>query len=286
MAAANPNPYARARQRVWVLTDQLNMGDAYADEEGRATWDDVLRDRWEPLFESWRTTQDIHVRYACGQVEIAPETGKPHGQIVISFKDQMTFSKLKTLTRKHNPHLEAANGSLDQCIRYCTKADTYSGSGRWEFGGLLCSWCSQVFDAADHNEQFENQLKAMNACPRFRVDIQMVAPDDAWDRVSETRSCTSTESPPGEWLDAAVQDAIRIEREHAARRADDAASAAMAVAARATLLLDRESDEIERKLAFCSPTKGRPAAPPPGADSHGDASHHRNERRVRFGGAQ
>lgn len=62
-------------------------------------------------------------KYAVAQAEIGAE-GTRHFQSYVYFKDARTFNALQTWLRPLTPHIEAAGGSPQQNIDYCTKEDT------------------------------------------------------------------------------------------------------------------------------------------------------------------
>lgn len=73
-------------------------------------------------------------RYAIWQLEKG-EAGTPHLQAYVMFANQVSFRTVKKLYPR--AHIEAAKGSPQQCIAYCSKEETRV-DGPWERGDRPC----------------------------------------------------------------------------------------------------------------------------------------------------
>lgn len=72
------------------------------------------------------------VSFAIYQLERAPETGHLHIQGYFELKKSLSVGKAGALLAPYKPHLERANGTTDQCIAYCSKAESRIGcTRRW-----------------------------------------------------------------------------------------------------------------------------------------------------------
>lgn len=69
----------------------------------------------------------------CGQLERAPSSGREHLQAYVVFPVQRTLAALRQACEGHAPHFEAARGTHQECIRYCSKEETRLG-GPWFWG--------------------------------------------------------------------------------------------------------------------------------------------------------
>lgn len=70
---------------------------------------------------------DIHALSAVFQLEKGGKTGYEHWQIFLRFKNQKRFATLKgQLTKKglKTAHIESRKGTVEQAIKYCSKAET------------------------------------------------------------------------------------------------------------------------------------------------------------------
>lgn len=166
------HPYRRIRQRVWMLTDHKveQIVTNVVHDDGTVTrletWGEALSQRYKELLDAAESDSlgGLTVRYFCGQIEVAPDTGKIHGQCVVVFDNQQDFAVVKKFFSKlpggGTIHLEAANGSTDQCIQYCTKeASRIPGEdSRWSWGGAWCVAEHAVFDRSYHTVAMEAVL--------------------------------------------------------------------------------------------------------------------------------
>ena len=73
------------------------------------------------------------VRYLCGQLEQAPDTGRAHIQAYIQLRKQLSIRAVQTLLDTPGLHLEEQRGTNEQARDYCRKDDTRIG-GPWELG--------------------------------------------------------------------------------------------------------------------------------------------------------
>jgi len=69
--------------------------------------------------------------YAIWQQELCPTTGVSHVQGFAIFNDRKRLSQLKTIW--NSAHWEAQRGTDEQCIEYCSKAESKI-AGPWELG--------------------------------------------------------------------------------------------------------------------------------------------------------
>ena len=72
------------------------------------------------------------VAYVIWQLERGAQ-GTPHFQGYMRFSKRKTLSDIKRLLRYDTAHIEPARGSEQQCVDYCSKAET-KVAGPWEFG--------------------------------------------------------------------------------------------------------------------------------------------------------
>lgn len=79
------------------------------------------------------TFDEKTVKYACYQVEKAPDTGKLHVQGYLELKESWRYSRIKELFGRKDIHLEARRGSRDEARDYCRKEESRV-DGPWEFG--------------------------------------------------------------------------------------------------------------------------------------------------------
>lgn len=100
-----------ACSRLWCFTKQVQL------ESEAIAWPLANEDNL-PL----ELPHDDGVQGLFYQVERAPSTGKIHLQGFIVFKKRCRFSTVQRLF--HGCHLEAARGSQQQNIDYCSKSDT------------------------------------------------------------------------------------------------------------------------------------------------------------------
>lgn len=63
-------------------------------------------------------------KYYIYQQEKCPKTGKLHLQGFIIFKRSEKFKRVKKILNDEKCHIEYANGSNEDCIKYCSKLDT------------------------------------------------------------------------------------------------------------------------------------------------------------------
>lgn len=75
------------------------------------------------------------LRFACGQLERCPNTGRLHGQVFVQWRQQQRGTRLGTATRliSRDFHWELRRGSVAEARAYCTKEETRV-SGPFEFG--------------------------------------------------------------------------------------------------------------------------------------------------------
>lgn len=71
-----------------------------------------------------------HVAAAVWQLEIG-ESGTPHYQGYIKFSQTRRLNWVRETIGFGGPHLEPAEGTDEECIRYCTKADTHVEGPYW-----------------------------------------------------------------------------------------------------------------------------------------------------------
>lgn len=71
------------------------------------------------------------VRYACGQTEACPQTGKIHQQIYVEFKDSLRLSQVVKLFPSH---AEPRLGTRTDAREYCSK-ETYNGKSKGKLAG-------------------------------------------------------------------------------------------------------------------------------------------------------
>lgn len=72
----------------------------------------------------------------CFQVERTPTTNTLHYQGFLEFKNARLMGGVVNILKPWGgkaPHVEKANGSAEQNLKYCTKADTRE-MGPWEYG--------------------------------------------------------------------------------------------------------------------------------------------------------
>lgn len=80
------------------------------------------------------------MHYLVYQVEICPDTGRPHIQGYVEFKRSVRLGSAKKLIGSSTAHLEPRQGSRDQARAYCMKDESRhpaEDSGPYEFGEWL-----------------------------------------------------------------------------------------------------------------------------------------------------
>lgn len=87
---------------------------------------------WTFTINNWKEEdknllKGLGYRYVVYGYEIAPETGTPHIQGYVYFKDAKTFTRMKALLPR--AHLEAARSSAAKNFEYCTKGGDYFEDG-------------------------------------------------------------------------------------------------------------------------------------------------------------
>lgn len=83
---------------------------------------------------------DPQFRFITGQLEIAPTTGQQHYQMFIQVKTPQRMPAIKRILDCNWAHLEAARGTAQQCIDYCTKEETRApGAERFTRGECAIS---------------------------------------------------------------------------------------------------------------------------------------------------
>lgn len=78
-------------------------------------------------------------RYWCGQIEVAPDTGREHLQFFVRFKSPKRRNGAKAACGDDSVHLEIRAGTPEEARAYCTKDDTRreaDDSGPWEEGAF------------------------------------------------------------------------------------------------------------------------------------------------------
>jgi len=167
-------PYVRTRARQWMITDHfvqpVRSNLIHDDDSVIATesYGEALKVRYFDLLEnsSGNSLGGLEVRYFCGQIEVAPETGKVHGQLYISFVNQQDFGVVKRFLSQlpdgGKLHIEAARGTAEQAIQYCTKTNTRipGDDSRWEWGGTWAVMERSVFDRSYYSMEVEARLFA------------------------------------------------------------------------------------------------------------------------------
>jgi len=68
--------------------------------------------------------------YLCWGEEICPDTGRPHFQGYIYFKDAKTFSAARKVMAPR--HIEKQLGTIDDCIHYCKGDYTSKKTGKYK----------------------------------------------------------------------------------------------------------------------------------------------------------
>lgn len=69
-------------------------------------------------------TELNEIKYLVAQDEICPKTGKLHMQGYVIFKRSQRLKAAQKILGYKSIHLEMANGTDEQCIKYCTKEET------------------------------------------------------------------------------------------------------------------------------------------------------------------
>jgi hypothetical protein len=107
------------QKRHWILT---------VHDEHLKKWDIVnqLQNTIEDYFAQCKA-----VRYACGQTEACPQTGKIHQQIYVEFKDSLRLSQVVKLFPSH---AEPRLGTRTDAREYCSK-ETYNGKSKGKLAG-------------------------------------------------------------------------------------------------------------------------------------------------------
>jgi len=93
------------RSRGWCIT--LNGQNA-------ATW----RATWTSLAAVTSST------FSVAQLEQGAQGGNVHVQAFLYYENARAFTSVKNAFGHLNPHIEAAKGSIEENVAYCTKADT------------------------------------------------------------------------------------------------------------------------------------------------------------------
>ncbi len=102
----------RERFRRCVFTHQLKPTESRSDSE---------------IADAMKLAGGNNIRYCVFQREMAPTTGQMHLQGYICFTKKMSLKGVKALKlfgRDPISWVEAALGSLKECVTYCTKVET------------------------------------------------------------------------------------------------------------------------------------------------------------------
>jgi len=101
-----------SQSKYWMLTGNLA---AHATEE----W-------WRDRFAEGK------IEYLVGQPEIAPATGHVHGQFFAVMTGRVRPGQVREVFP--HCHVERMAGTVDQCIAYCSKEESWAGTWRLELG--------------------------------------------------------------------------------------------------------------------------------------------------------
>lgn len=91
------------------------------------------------LFTSFKLDLDFHekhsdkIRFAIWQIELCPQTQRPHVQGYVVFKQPKTAPEIKVLFETITVHLEQRRGTHEQARTYCSKVETRI-TGPWILG--------------------------------------------------------------------------------------------------------------------------------------------------------
>lgn len=174
--------------------------DAWADAghiDAQPGADTRWTDMWDQL--------GIHTykaEYICMQPEIAPTTGKRHYQGYVYFKDAKSFNVARQYLRDFGfkgCHIEAAKGSPEKNINYCSKTETRMVNGAFREFGVRPSQgrrtdLETIADAIEKGEsildiacsnpgtyiKFHSGIKALNAIMKCKPRDPCVAPTVYW----------------------------------------------------------------------------------------------------------
>lgn len=108
------------------------------------------------------TSLPAGLKFATGQLEIAPTTGAYHWQLFVITSKKCSISKLKSMLVMPSMHVEIARGSPDQCIKYCTKNESSAGA-RFSLG----EYTAVKTTSASSSEELFHLVQAGQTIPQI-----------------------------------------------------------------------------------------------------------------------
>jgi len=192
--------------RGWCFTYNLPDGEKFKHEPGcfaeDPEVDEAIRGTYFTTMWNATTEEGNPIKYLCFQPEIAPSTGKLHYQGYCYYENQVRFGTVKQFLVDwgfNNAHIERANGSASDNIRYCSKDESRAPGGIfYEFGDRpvqgkrsdlekiadLIEAGESLHDIAIQNPgtymKFHSGIKAMNALMKCKPRSPTEAPTVYW----------------------------------------------------------------------------------------------------------
>lgn len=104
--------------------------------EAKEAQEELIRRRpeFETICGSFVANRDSLV-FAVWQLEVCPETRRPHFQGYVEYKNPVRMGFVKAHFGGDRLHVEARRGSRESAVTYCTKEDTRI-AGPWDVGSL------------------------------------------------------------------------------------------------------------------------------------------------------
>jgi len=112
--------------------------------------------------------------FAVAQAEIAPTTGREHVQAFVYFPNARSFKAVKDEFKIFNPHIEAAKGTVQDNVVYCTKVESRKPGTvpRWNartLGGLMLI---RDHDDVLFHRSFARSIHDMEGCTRVKLTYE------------------------------------------------------------------------------------------------------------------